>query len=114
MYVLGKSLLRKEWAARACGWDASALLGEILKATFPPSNASSFFARAKRSFRVAFAWAAFFGFGFRETIELPLRLRFDCGFFFGIDCSFLTAVSLSDLEVANAACSDAVSPNVRW
>jgi hypothetical protein len=87
MKVCGKSSLRNEWAAKVCGCAASASLRGTLKA-FPASNASSFFARAKRSFRVAFARTDFFGFAFLERIELVRRRRLNCGLFFDIDGLF--------------------------
>jgi hypothetical protein len=58
--------------------------GRALKVGFPASNASSFFARAIRSFRVNFVRLGFFGFVFRETRERVFLTRFNGRLFFGI------------------------------
>jgi hypothetical protein len=58
--------------------------GRTWKVGFPASNASSFFARATRSFRVSFAGRDFFRFPFRETLERVFLPRFNGRFFFGI------------------------------
>jgi hypothetical protein len=55
-----------------------------LKVGFPASNASSFLARAIRSFRVGFARRGFFGFVFGETLDRVFLPRFNGLFFFGI------------------------------
>jgi hypothetical protein len=78
-----ESLITAEGEPRVRGWDSSALFREASKTGFPASNASSFFARAKRRFRVSFGFADFFRFDFGERIERAPRL-FDCRFFFAI------------------------------
>jgi hypothetical protein len=58
-----------------------------LKAGFPASNASNFLARARRCFRVGFAFADFFRSAFPERVNLALR-RFNGVFFLAIDALF--------------------------
>ena len=48
-------------------------LAKPQQAGFPPSNASSFFARARRCFNVSVGFADFFRFPFLEPIDLALR-----------------------------------------
>jgi len=55
------------------GWDFSALARETSKTGFPASNASSFFACAKRCFKVSFGFADFFRFPFLEPVDRVLR-----------------------------------------
>jgi hypothetical protein len=69
--------------------------GRIWNVGFPASKASSFFARAIRSFRVGFARRGFFSFGFRETLERVFLLRFNGRFLFWI--VFFIFISLGDV-----------------
>jgi len=98
MYVCGKSSLRNGCDAKANGCDARAFSRETLKAGFPASNASSFLARARRCFRVRFAFTDFFRFAFPEAVALARR-RFDCGFFFGIRCVISRLFRSDEFEI---------------
>lgn len=74
-----------EGVLRVCSRDCRALFRET---GFLASNASSFFARARRCFKVSFGFADFFRFAVLELVDRVLR-RFACRFFFAISVTWL-------------------------
>jgi hypothetical protein len=83
MYVLGKSLFRKEWAARGRELnDAFRDTPRRPPGALPESKASSALARAKADFLIALASVDFLVLAFLEDLEVALPLCFRrCGFF---------------------------------
>ena len=85
MYVLGKSLFRKEWAARGC--ELSNSFRDTPRrppGVLPESKTSSALARAKADFLAALAGVDFLVLAFLEDLEVALPLCFRCCDFFGI------------------------------
>ena len=75
--------------------EISELFSETATTGFPASNASRFFARAKRCFEVSFGLADFFRFPFLEPLDRVLR-RFKLRFFFAIYICQLVAFAMRE------------------